>query len=145
MRSGSWITLTCVSLLLAGCGGSGGDSTPTGTVTGKVSLNGKPLEGGMIVFVAQGKSSNASGTVLKDGTYTLKHGKGFSVPVGDYRIYVSSVDVSAPTPDPMDLNNNPEKYEQKNTIPEKFQSAETSGLVAVVKAGSNPNTDFDLK
>ena len=144
MRSGSWITLVCVSLLLAGCGGPG-NNKPTGTVSGKVTMNGKPLEGGSIVFFAEKGGDSASGSVMKDGTYSLKHGKGFSVPAGDYRVALSPVNVDAPAPDPTDLMNNPKKYEPNNSIPEKYLDSTTSGLVAVVKAGSNPNTDFDLR
>jgi hypothetical protein len=40
---------------------------------------------------------------------------------------------------------NPEKYASKDSIPEKYQNPATSGLVAVIQTGSNPDTDFNLK
>lgn len=137
------MTLVCVSLLLSGCGGS--KSKPTGTVSGKVTLNGKPLEGGSIVFFADGTGDSAFGSINKDGTYSLKHGKGTSVPAGHYRVALSPVHADGPAPDPKDLMSNPKKYEPNSIIPQKYLDASTSELVADVKAGSNLNKDFDLK
>ena len=61
-----------------GCGGSG-----KGTVTGKVTLDGKPLPAGKISFVgASGKAATAD---ISDGQYTATN-----VPTGDVKVTVQT-------------------------------------------------------
>lgn len=144
----AWVVVGMVllGLVSGGCGAKGrGYNGPTGTVTGKVTLNGKPIEKGSIAFINENLSINAVGLLKSDGTYALKVGTSFSVPVGDYRIAVTGSDPSAPIPDPNDLMSHPEKFKENDTIPPKFRDPNSSGLIAVVKEGSNLNVDFDLK
>lgn len=55
----------------AGCGG-GGDTPPLGTVSGKVTLNGEPLEGATVEFIPeQGRPS--LGVTNDSGEYKLDY------------------------------------------------------------------------
>jgi hypothetical protein len=55
------------AVLAVGCGGQGAT-----TVTGEVTLDGKPIEDGLITFVpVDGKTPNAA-TKIKGGKYSLK-------------------------------------------------------------------------
>jgi hypothetical protein len=131
---------------MAGCGASGGLNVETGTVSGKVSLAGQPLGTGTIVFFAENYGETAIGPLASDGTYTLKYGTGFSVPAGDYRVAINEgPPPGAPIPSPEDIMKAPPAAANTSKIPAKYRDAKTSGLIAVVKPGSNSGVDFDLK
>lgn len=133
-------------LLLTGCGG-GGLNVPTGTVSGTVTMGGKPLTDATITFIGETNGDTASGVLQSDGTYSLKYGSGFGVPAGDYRVVVvaGAAASSGPT-NPEDLMKTVKVPQVvKSPIPDKYRDPKTSALVAVVKEGTNPNIDFDLK
>jgi hypothetical protein len=143
----AFLLACCLSLIVAvGCGGGGGRKVATGTVSGKVSLAGQPLGTGTIVFFAENNGETAIGPISSDGTYTLKYGTGFSIPVGDYRVAINEgPPPGAPIPKPEDIMKAPPAAPTTSKIPAKFRDAKTSGLIAVVKPGSNSGVDFDLK
>src|SRR5262249_46061497 len=63
-----------------------GCSNPkTGQVTGKVLLDGRPLEGGVVTFYSQGKPVEPYAGIGTDGTYTVE-----KAPVGEVKISVAS-------------------------------------------------------
>lgn len=63
----SFLGLAC----LAGCG-EGSNNPKTAKVTGKVTLDGQPLEGAIVMFAPEGGAGNAaSGTTDASGTYSL--------------------------------------------------------------------------
>src|SRR5690606_911968 len=64
MRNLLWVVPGFLSLLLAGCGGESGP--PTASVKGKVSLDGKPLPIGTVMFRPE-KGPIASGVVDENG------------------------------------------------------------------------------
>jgi hypothetical protein len=73
-----------LALGLASAGGCSLGDSGKGTVTGEVTLDGKPLKEGIIRFIpADGKSQTADATIT-DGRYTAQ------VPVGDKRIEISA-------------------------------------------------------
>lgn len=134
------------SVVLCGFGCSQKVSKPSGTVAGKITYGGKPLDKGSVIFVSDVTGDSAASDLQADGTYTLKYGKGFSVPAGDYRVAVRGVAMSTqPPPDPTELMKNPEKYEVKDPVPDKYRNPASSGLVAVIKEGTNTDVNFDLK
>jgi hypothetical protein len=72
---------------LAGCGS--GDELPRQAVSGTVSLDGKPLEDGMIQFFPAAPSEHAvaAGTTIKGGRYAIARAEG-PVP-GTYKVMIS--------------------------------------------------------
>jgi hypothetical protein len=135
-----------VIMSFSGCNKSG-LSLPTGTVSGAVTLNGKPFGEGTITFFGEKHGDTATAKLQADGKYTLKYGDGFSVPVGDYRVSVVGGAAGGGTaPDPASLMTTvtagPPK---KSPVDAKYLDPQTSGLIAVVKEGANANVDFDLK
>ena len=71
-----FVGLVVVPCLLAmtGCGGRTPARGPTGSVSGKVTLNGKPVpEGCAVVFMNQEKTVPASGVTRADGAYTVSN------------------------------------------------------------------------
>ena len=107
-----------------------------GTVSGKVSLKGKPIPAGEVAFVHIKGTSGASGPVSSDGTYKLAD----PLPPGVYQVYVVPPPLPAPTPPGM-TPTAPATPVIQVDIPPKYQTEATSGLTADVKSG--PNT-FDF-
>ena len=132
---------------IQGCGGKSGLDLPTGTVAGKVTLKGAPIQDASVTFFGENHGDSATAPLQADGTYTLKYGTGFAVPIGDYRVaIVPGPPAGSASPDPADLMKTMIPAGMKaSPIPDKYRDPKTSGLIAVVKEGSNANLDFDLK
>lgn len=134
------------ALLAAALGCSGGKSGPgsvgpTTTVTGKVTVGGKPLTGGMIAFHSAGDmSKNSSGAIKGDGTYEVT-----GVPPGECKVAIDNSSLkNAPTvAGGADVPGmaGATKY---MPIDAKYAKPESSGLTATVK-GEKDTADFDLK
>jgi len=98
-----WGLLGLVSLVsLAGCGGAD-ESFSTAKVSGKVMLDGKPVEGGDLIFAPiaadkdkkPGKSGVAS--VGMDGTYVVStYAKGDGAVVGKHKVTFNPSTAGAP-------------------------------------------------
>lgn len=115
---------------LIGCGSGG---PPSGTISGKVTLNGQPLSTGVVVFSNAAAGIAADAELNASGEYRLDT----PIPAGPY-----DVAVQPPPPPP------PDQLEQaaarpKSPIPEKYLTPETSGLKATIQAGKN-TADFAL-
>ena len=137
--------MTALCLFVASGCAKDGYSGPTGTVQGTVTLAGEPVSTGMIFFIGKSLTDTASAELQPDGSYTLQYGKGFSIPAADYQVCLGASGATSEIPDPMKLMEAPEKFTPVlPAVPEKYLSAETSGLIASVKAGQN-TLDFDLK
>jgi hypothetical protein len=105
---------------LSGCERGRGD------VSGTVTLNGKPLPGGMVTFVADNGQAEAA-RIGEDGKYTISN-----VPAGPARITVV-------TQQPVRMQGNGKAFEPLGKyvpIPERYRDPEMSGLKLDVKRGS---------
>ncbi len=149
-------TLVLLTVVAAGCGG-GANFPKTYPVTGKVTVNGKPIEGAMVTFQLESGKENAIGTTDKNGEFTLsmfQPGDG-AVP-GQYRIAVSklppgttsaagtpppgqigSADLPADYAPPPDTSKGGGPTGPKSEIAAKYSNDQTSGLRATVVAGPN--------
>lgn len=109
--------------LALGCGGAPGAGTTS--IEGDITVKGKPLEQGDIVFEnvdANAKPKLAVGNIAS-GHFTVER-----VPPGNFKVMVKPKPTEAKPAD----------------LPEKYLASETSGLTAEVKSGSNPRLKFDL-
>ncbi len=133
-------TVFLAAPFLAGCGSSGpGPGGPQGEVSGKVLFKGKPLPGGMVTFMGPaGMFGNSR--IGEDGSYQL------TAPVGEVKITVDNR-MLAVKEKPGEAALNPStaprdpikgKYVR---LPDKYYSAETSGLTYTVTKGSQ---SFDV-
>lgn len=136
-------TLLAALLGITACSDSGPKNDLNGNeVSGTVSLDGKPLTGGMVVFATPNDSG--TGTILPDGTY-----KAVNVPLGACKVTVNTMGA--------EMNARAAGYSNKQVkekggeaatvekvvaAPAKYRSAETSGLTFTPKAGANT---FDIK
>src|ERR1700761_6959661 len=115
---------------LAGCGGA--ERVSLAPLTGSVTLDGKPLEAGMIVFTpAKGRPASGkvkSGQIVDVTTYDPNDG----APVG--RLVITLMDLP---PEGMDVP-------KERIIPSKYGSAEESDLTVAVYSGKPNSVNVEL-
>jgi hypothetical protein len=115
--------MSCFLLTVIGCAEKGPDLTE---VTGQVLVDGKPLTTGSVVTLpAQGRG--ARGTIDAEGNFSLSTSDlGVGANPGRHQVAVIAVEESD--------NPSPEAP-RRSLIPQKYSSAETSGLFIDVKPG----------
>ncbi len=119
-----------ILLLAAGCG----ESDQTVEVQGYVYYQGKPLEGGTIVFApdsARGGSGElARAEIQADGRYRLRTGDKIGAVVGWHRVSIASAGpAGAPS----------------RTLPTRYSDPELSGQCVEVKPGKTNTIDLKLE
>jgi hypothetical protein len=129
-----WRVLS-LALAMSGCGPSAADRGPTGTVSGRVVVEGTIPAGSKIVFEHREKGAAVEVPLQQSGEYRLG-----DVLVG--RNIVTVVTVPPPLPD--DANAAPPAAATHLSLPAKYAASDTSGLTADVVAGPN-SFDFDLR
>lgn len=126
--------LLLLLVALAGCGQNLGAS-----VKGKVTVGGKPLSTGTIVFHPKGgRGSLASANIGADGSYELLTGKLDSMPAGEYGVTVVAVEGEL---FPTAQNPNPQVT---RLVGERYALEETSGLKYTIAPGEN-TIDINLE
>jgi hypothetical protein len=115
--------LTCLLVATLGCAEKGPELTE---VTGQVLIDGKPLTTGSVVTLPA-KGRGARGTIDAEGNFTLSTSDlGSGAIAGRHQVAVIAVeeqkDAALGTP-------------ARSLIPEKYASAETSGLFIEVTPG----------
>lgn len=134
----SFSPLPLLLILLAGCGGGPYKTAP---VSGRVTLNGKPLTNAAVTFqpiADQGKMNSGPGSggfTEADGRYTLKlvGTETTGAVVGKHAVRISLVPHDNPGDD------RPKRYKQ---LPAKYNSR--SKLEYDVPAGGTDAADFQL-
>lgn len=117
-------------MLLASAGGCGGGGMGA-EVSGRVTLDGKPVGPGTIVFAPPEKGANpATGTIQIDGTYVLMSNRLPGLPAGRYRASVMVFDQPPTAPGERST------VAPKLVTPQKYADPATSGLEYDVAAGS---------
>jgi hypothetical protein len=125
--------LVVLITVIAGCGGT--PAEPSGTVTGKVTLNGKPFELGVVTLVKPDGVPAGWAELSSTGEFRLPA----PVPVGQYRVAIGPPDEDAPAGGPA-----PRLDAALKAIPPKYRNEATSGLTATVKEGENTFT-FEMQ
>lgn len=107
-------------------------------VSGRVTLDGKPVGPGTIVFSPVGGTTNpADGAIQVDGTYFLKTSREVGLPAGKYDVGITVLD--QPDVKPGERSMEAAKY----ITPQKYADPSTSGLQYEVEPGSN-SIDVEL-
>lgn len=126
------IVYVCMLIVLSGCGGS---SNNLAEVTGKVTLDGKPLTTGSVMTMPE-HGRGARGTIDSTGSFTLSTNElGSGASIGLHHIGVVAVEEA--------VNLSPEAP-RKSLIPTKYASPETSGLTIDVKQGEANEAVLEL-
>jgi len=132
------LVLLTPALVLFGCG------SKTGTISGKVTYQGKPLGGGSVNFLSEGPNPTMkTGGIQKDGSYSVS-----GVPVGPAKITVQGIHARKLLI-PAQLQKEQGKTEVTTDQPEvyvppQYSNTETSGLRYEVRPGSQTH-DIELK
>ena len=112
--------------LLTGCGGK-----YPASVSGIVTLDGKPLSTGNVVFHPIGNGSPVVGRIDPSGEYTLKTGTSASLLSGDYEVTVQSLRGV-----PRDRMTE-EEMNALSYIPRRYNNKQRSGLRFAIGSGKN--------
>jgi hypothetical protein len=140
-RRGRVLPLLLLALPLAtGCGGQ-----TKGTVSGKVTYQGKPLSSGFVTFVLE-KGSPLHSDIQSDGSYRMDN-----VPVGTVKIGIQPKSASN-QPSPSAMPRDPREFakikkestERGMPIPPKYTDPNRSELTYVVTKGQQQH-DIALK
>lgn len=119
------IVFTLSLLTALGCGGK------PASVSGTVSVDGKPLNQGNVIFSPASGGMRSSGLIGSDGKYSISTNRESGLEVGDYEVAVVSRELVFPNgPDSPPM---PGKY----LAPKKYGKPKTSGLRFPVVKGSN--------
>ncbi len=114
----------CLLLLLAGCGGPH-DAHVSGTVT----IDGKPLDCGLITFHPVAEGAAPYGSIFPDGTYRLKTGAKEGLAPGEYIATVVAIRITA--------SQKEEEPAGTRLTPERYGTPEESDQRFTVEPGTN--------
>jgi hypothetical protein len=135
-----WVLVALVGVLGASACGCGSEKPKLAKVRGTVTIDGRPLPRGTIVFESKGQRA-ATGNVV-DGEIvevtTFKPGDG--CPVGDHKVAVRATQeaASAEVSHPGEAKALPANYMGgRSLIPPTYSASDTSGLTATVTGGDN--------
>jgi hypothetical protein len=103
-------------------------------ISGKVTLNGAPLDGGSILFTSLGATRLASGAMIQKGEYHIPQDKGL-LP-GEYHLEISAPDTAAP---PVMIGGSPTAPER---IPAEFNV--DSQKTVLVRADGDNHFEFEI-
>ncbi len=130
--------VSVVAVVLSTCVWSGcGPSDPYGRqeVSGKVLLNGQPVQYGSVQFAPTAGSPVRTGAVIKDGAYYVPRDKG--LPPGEYIVQIAVPDPN----DNSDFKAGPRP--RANLAPPEWGGA-SQHKITVTKGSAN-QFDFDMK
>lgn len=159
------------TLAAAGCGGESGPTVNLAEATGLVTYQNAPVAGATVTFVPE-KGPIATAVTDLEGKFTLMTAGRKGVAVGDCKVSITAsagggsaeagaptIDMTTPPASPeeakarmealntmqRDMQQNKKATDQpKSLIPEKYATAQTSGLKATVTTDASKN-NFEFK
>jgi hypothetical protein len=143
---GAAVLTVCAGLLAAGCGGPPPEKFVT--VSGRVTVGGKPLSTGQIGFVPDESAGNPhpeypTAAIQSDGTFTLATNDKAGVRPGWYKVVVWAWAEPVPLAPVYDANGQLKSY--RSHVAAKYSKRETTDLkVEVVENPAAGAYDFAL-
>jgi hypothetical protein len=149
-------------LLAGGCSSDTGPQAVTGKVSGRVTVDGRPLQAGCVVtfLPTTAGAEIASGLVGENGAFIAISGELPGIPVGEYRVIVSPPPLSPDEEEALTRKNSQAvmnalikqsreelekvEYPQDAIVPRQYWRESTSGLTFVVQEGDN-DAPFQLQ
>lgn len=128
VRAGLWAAIAgTATIVLGGCTQSNLESVVSGSVT----LDGKAIGPGIVVFSPVTSGRPATGSVEADGGYSLMTSRESGLSPGRYQVSLSIREV------PANVQRGDRPPPGRLLIPEKYETTATSGLEFEVKPGKN--------
>jgi hypothetical protein len=118
---------------IVGCSSSSQESHVSGVVT----LDGKPIGPGIVVFASATSGRPATGSIESDGSYVLMTSRETGLAPGKYRAAVTVREM------PPDIKRGDRPPPGRLLTPEKYVDGSTSGLDYEVQPGDN-TIDIEL-
>lgn len=128
VAAGVWLALVA----LPGC-----ESPDPTTLHGRVAFQGSPVSDAMIVFSSGVTAAHVTARLGPEGEYAVRTASGPGLPPGGYRVWVSPPLVDAP----MGSTRAAPAPPPRTDIPNKYRSAATTSLFAMLEEGDN---QFDV-
>lgn len=139
------------AMLVAALGGAAagcGRSLPaTGEVRGRVTLDGRPLDGAAVLFVPEAGGAPGRGATGADGSFALStFAGGDGALVGRHRVAITKDEMTGIKPDAGGLSGPAMAGgpKVKRLVPARYADLATSGLTADVTAGET-TVEFALE
>ncbi len=131
LRAGFALAGIIAILTVCGCGGQ-----PKAKVSGSVTLDGVPVEKGIIQFYPTGTSGQTAGAGIEHGKYSIE------ASVGEMKVTINASKVVGKNK-MYDTPDSPVIDKVAEIIPAKYHSP--SELKVTLSPGANENVNFDLK
>lgn len=131
LRAGFALAGTLAILTICGCG-----AQPKAKVSGNVTLDGVPVENGIIQFYPTGGSGQTAGGGIQQGKYSIE------ASVGEMNVTINATKVVGKNK-MYDTPDSPIIEKVAEIIPAKYHSP--SELKVTLSPGANDNVNFDLK
>lgn len=134
VRVGCAVKALIICLLL--CAGCGKEDGPTyAKVTGKVTLDGKPVQSGTVYFMPSGGTEGgaAIGRIDKEGNYTLTGPRGKGIVIGSHKVALKCPEEGSGP----DSGQNPNAGAPPCKIPSKYADLNKPILSKTVGEGDN--------
>jgi hypothetical protein len=136
-----------ILLLLSVLPGCGSDRAETALVTGRVTIDGRPVTEGRITFYP-GKGRSATGSLAADGTYSLTTWEeGDGAVLGKHQVTIKATHSSGAAPSSFEQElqgGGPAAASIEWLVPPTFAQRTTTPLSEEVVEGAN-TIDFELK
>jgi hypothetical protein len=123
--------------LVSGCG----PHSDRLAITGKVTLNGEPLDGGSIQFTSLGEKKMNGGAMVNGGAYKIAQEKGL-LP-GKYHVEINAPDNAAKPIVYRSSPDSPGVVTQPDKVPPEY-NINSKKTIEVTADGAN-NFDFDIQ
>jgi hypothetical protein len=135
--------------IVTGC--SGGSKGSYATVSGVVTQNGAPLDGGKVTFhstvESDGKRATYSAQTDSSGKYLIASvGKEPGIPPGMYKVTITKLEATSKSlPADFDAGQVAASGMARNLVSQEYENENTTKLSVTLEPGKNENKDFDVK
>lgn len=138
-KSFSIFVVLLAAIVLTGFGCSS-KTVKTVKVTGKITIDGNPIEQGSISFIEIDGKTPTGGGSIKDGTYIA------NVPPGNKKVTVLGTKLVGTEPEFADVKDSPMRNKYESVTPPDYSNVETTPLKAeIIKATNDLHFDLSSK
>ena len=127
----------CFALLTLVVASGCGEKKNEVQVSGKVTIDGEPIENGVITFIAADGVTPPGGGAIKDGTYTAM------VPPGEKIVTVMGNKLVGQEPEYADMPDSPMRDKYETVTPAEYGAKHVTPLKATI-GEAQEGLDFDL-